>query len=412
MAVLQAVASTREVFENIAIDPMESGDINDEEAIRNKELEIMELGEKYKKEKKAAELAQLIRDVRPFLAMISKAKAAKLVRGLVDLFLDMEAQTGTEVQLCKECINWAVEQKGTFLRQSLEARLIALYFDTKQYSEALLLGATLLKELKKLDDKYLLVEVQLLESKTYHALCNLPKSRAALTSARTTANAIYCPPKLQAALDLQSGILHAADERDFKTAYSYFYEAFEGYDSIDSPRAVTGLKYMLLSKIILNTPDDVQNILSGKLALRYAGREAEALKAIAQSAIKRSLAQFQQALEDYRAELVEDPIIKAHLESLYDTMLEQNLCRIIEPYSRVQVSHVARIIALPVDQVEKKLSQMILDRKLSGILDQGDGVLIIFEPTRTDSTYEAALDTIQNLGKVVDTLYQKAKKLT
>ena len=45
------------------------------------------------------------------------------------------------------------------MRQSLEARLIALYFDTKQYSEALQLGATLLKELKKLDDKYLLVEV-------------------------------------------------------------------------------------------------------------------------------------------------------------------------------------------------------------------------------------------------------------
>lgn len=81
-------------------EPMENGD-NDEEAIRNKEQEIMELGERLKKEKKAQELAQLIRDVRPFLAVISKAKAAKLVRGLVDLFLDMEASTGTEVQLCK-----------------------------------------------------------------------------------------------------------------------------------------------------------------------------------------------------------------------------------------------------------------------------------------------------------------------
>lgn len=130
--------------------------------------------------------------------------------------------------------------------------MIALYYDTGKYTDALQLGSTLLRELKKLDDKNLLVEVQLLESKVYHALSNLPRARAALTSGRTTANAIYCPPKLQAALDLQSGILHAADERDFKTAFSYFYEAFEGYDSIDNPKALTALKYMLLSKVMLN----------------------------------------------------------------------------------------------------------------------------------------------------------------
>lgn len=148
---------------------------NDEELIRIKEKGILKLAELYKKEGMARELADLIKLTRSFLRLISKAKAAKLVRTLVDFFLDLEAGTGIEVQLCKECIEWAKQEKRTFLRQSLEARLVALYFDTGMYTEALALGSALLKELKKLDDKMLLVDVQLLESKTYHALSNLPK---------------------------------------------------------------------------------------------------------------------------------------------------------------------------------------------------------------------------------------------
>lgn len=61
--------------------------------------------------------------VRPFLNSISKAKAARLVRSLLDLFLDMEAATGQEVELCLECIEWAKAEKRTFLRQALEVRL-------------------------------------------------------------------------------------------------------------------------------------------------------------------------------------------------------------------------------------------------------------------------------------------------
>ncbi|KAL1491863.1 hypothetical protein ABEB36_012395 [Hypothenemus hampei] len=406
----QSVRSQHENLLNLS--RKDENDDNEERNIQNKEQDILNLGEKYRKEGKAKELADLIKQTRPFLSEISKAKAAKLVRSLVDYFLDLEAGIGIEVQLCKECIEWAKEEKRTFLRQSLEARLVALYFDTGMFTEALQLGSVLLKELKKLDDKNLLVEVQLLESKTYHALSNLPKARAALTSARTTANAIYCPPKVQASLDLQSGILHAADEKDFKTAYSYFYEAFEGFDSVESPKALTALKYMLLSKIMLNTPEDVQQIVSGKLAIKYAGRDIDAMKAVAQASHKRSLADFQQAVKSFKRELEDDVIVRAHLGTLYDNMLEQNLCRIIEPYSRVQVDYIAKSIKLPMAQVEKKLSQMILDAKFHGILDQGEGVLIVFEETPVDKTYEMALETIQSMSKVVDTLYQKAKKLS
>lgn len=44
------------------------------------------------------------------------------------------------------------------------------------------------------------------------------------------------------------------------------------------------------------------------------------------------------ALTEYKAELRDDPIISTHLTKLYDNLLEQNLIRVIEPFSRVQVT--------------------------------------------------------------------------
>ena len=119
--------------------------------------------------------------------------------------------------MTKENIDWARGEKRMFLKQNLETRLIGLYYDIRAYRDALPLIETLLKELKRLDDKMILTEVHLLESKVNHAISNFPKAKASLTSARTSANAIYCPPLLQAQLDLQSGVLHAED-KDYTTA--------------------------------------------------------------------------------------------------------------------------------------------------------------------------------------------------
>ncbi|ELR25437.1 PCI domain containing protein [Acanthamoeba castellanii str. Neff] len=110
-------------------------------------------------------------------------------------------------------------------------------------------------------------------------------------------------------------------------------------------------------------------------------------------------------------ELTKDPIIDTHLSELEDTLLEQNLCRIIEPFSCVEIAHVAKIIDLPIHSVEKKLSQMILDKKLLGVLDQGAGTLLIFDEPTADRTYPAALETVQGMNKVVDSLFEKWAKV-
>ena len=223
----------------------------------------------YKKlSRDAAGLAQVIAMSRAFVSSTAKTKTAKLsplqavayillltvhltVRTLLDLFTSIPNSNKIQTEVLKENIDWAAQNHRVFLRHSLQIRLASLQLSGQAYKPALQLVDGLLVELRRLDDKLLLTEVHLLESKIYRGVGNFPKSKAALTSAKTAANSIYCPPHLQSQLDLQSGILHAED-KDYKTAYSYFFETFENQSNQGDEAALESFKYMLLCKIMLN----------------------------------------------------------------------------------------------------------------------------------------------------------------
>lgn len=70
---------------------------------------------------------------------------------------------------------------------------------------------------------------------------------------------------------MMAGILYA-EERDYRTSYSYFYEAYEAYNNLEDSKAGSVLKYMLLCKIMDNNPEEVNAILIGKHGLKHAGR--------------------------------------------------------------------------------------------------------------------------------------------
>ncbi|PWY76486.1 SWI-SNF complex subunit [Aspergillus sclerotioniger CBS 115572] len=391
--------------ESILKQLLSQGTGSTEASSRDYETALVSLGELYRDQKKPHEIAELIKTSRDSFSSFAKAKTAKLVRQLLDLFSEIPNTLDIQVSVIKSCIDWAIAERRSFLRQNLQTRLVAIYMQKQTYYDALTLINSLLRELKRLDDKLMLVEVQLLESRVYHALGNQAKARAALTAARTSAASVYTPPNLQAGLDMQSGMLHAED-KDFNTSFSYFIEALEGYSSLDEgDKATAALQYMLLCKIMLNLVDDVTNLLGSKQAQKYASPRLEAMKAVARAHANRSLEQYEKALSDYRFELGSDAFIRNHLRRLYDAMLEQNLIKVIEPFSRVELDHIAKMVGLDTQQVERKLSQMILDKVIIGVLDQGAGCLIVYDETERDKAYDAALETIEKLSNVVEELY-------
>jgi len=364
-----------------------------------------------------------------FLSLITKAKMAKVVRAVLDTVCSLApTEYDMQAEICRSIIEWTRKEKRTFLRQRVEAKLTWVLVEQKDFGPALTLVDGLLYELKKLDDKQLLVETHLIEAKIHFGLRNVPKAKAALTASRTAANAIYVSPQLQASIDGMSGTIHC-EEGDYNTAHSYFLETFEQLDQLNErEKAVNALKYMMLCRILdslskalkisarggvgakSNRSDvDISNMISGKQGVKYAGKEIEAMSSIASAASSRSLKAFEAVILKFQHELQDDLLIKHHLHILKEQLLESNLIRIIEPYSCVELSHIAKLMER--DDVEKKLSQMILDGKLRGILDQGKGQLIVYGESENDAAMEKGLDVIDNMDTIVTTLFARSQTL-
>jgi 26S proteasome regulatory subunit N6 len=131
-----------------------------------------------------------------------------------------------------------------------------------------------------------------------------------------------------------------------------------------------------------------------KSAAPHLGKDLDAMRATATALKERSLEMFKTALKDYTerkcldvlhysasicrssmqsstsicrslsllprhvdsppVELQQDPLIRSHLSLLYDTLLEQNLVRVIEPYSSVELSWIAQEVGQSLQVVEEK----------------------------------------------------------
>lgn len=90
---------------------------------------------------------------------------------------------------------------------------------------------------------------------------------------------------------------------------------------------------MLLCKVMMGKAADVESIVTGKVALKHEGRNIDSIRAVASAYKDRSLHALENALNKYKDELLGDDLIRSHLHNLTETLLEENLLRLIEPFS-------------------------------------------------------------------------------
>ena len=313
-------------------------------------------------------------------------------------------------KLCNEIIQFCIDTNNISMKNRIETRLAEIYYINSNYTKALDLCNKIIFDLKRYEDNLGLIQLLLLESKIHYATKGISKAKAALTSVKTLVTKVYIEPKLQANIDMHAGIL-AAHEKDFNLAYSYFFESFDVYNiptQKKKNKAMKAFQYMILSKIVGGHIEEVNNIVLSKQGRDYYGKEVEALRSVEIAVKEKSIKLLKENIEKNN-QYFNDNVIEFHLSNLNNELLEKNLIKIIKPYSVVEIDFVSKSIGLPYLDVLNRLRQMILDKKINGILDQGKGSLILYDSLPSNPYLDKSLETFKNLEKVVEALDKKVR---
>ena len=297
-------------------------------------------------------LKTYIVSVRPLISYMPQARIAKSIRLLYDKLVGLRGGLEVAVGVVQEIVDWCVAEKRTFLKHRMQTKLAGVYLELRKYVEALKILDVVGFEVRKLEDMLLLVDIHLVETKVYLALENILKAKAALTAVKTASTSVNLHPAVQAEIDLLSGYV-ATEEHDYATGYSYFYEAFQGLTNLKDGKAAQVLLYMLMCKIALKANDDALSIVNSKMAVSHQGPQVRTMAEIAVANKNKSVVEFERCIAAHRAEF-QDPLMRVHINHLYTQLLEDNIKKIIEPYSRVEIAHVAKLIGLPYDKVLDK----------------------------------------------------------
>jgi len=382
---------------------------NSRPELQVKEKAILALTRFWAKQNDLEKIKDIVKSKELF-AQFTKPRTIQVVKRVLNEVTKKNWEIAVEA--CKVALGWAMEEKGnkTF-GQVLQATLIRLYVENNQLAEAGELLTPLIKAAKKLDDKALLVDIHLSESSYHLALGNIEKAQGALTACRASGTATWIPHLLTAQIEMVSGTLSTLT-KDYDKAYSYFFEAFEGFDAGGDRRAEACLTYMMLAKVVGGKHKEIHGIITSKSALKYDGSQGMKIcQELAVCAKEKSVKDLAALQVKYREFIDSDRLMEKTLQSFHDSLLRENVITVLKPYSRVQMTHVAKQIDLPLRQVEKQIVEMILDEEIKGDVDHRNGVVNIYYSQQESTMYKDSVDIITEMSEVTEQLLQKLVKV-
>ncbi|KAI5180123.1 26S proteasome regulatory subunit N6 [Nematocida sp. AWRm80] len=337
---------------------------------------------------------------------ISKASSAILLKNALDTVEKELPDKEESIRMYNKMIAWAESNKRNLLKLDFKMRKAEALLGLERYKECLEVISETAKTLKQADDKLSLVKLYCLESRVFYELKNLPKAKSSLTLSKSTSTFVYCPPLLQAKMDLLSGI-YSADEREYKTASSYLLEALDGFSvGQNTQMVIKCARYLVLMKILSNKTNEMKALLTNKLIAPYTSDHCiQILSMISEYVADRNLRKCNDIIQQNLSMISEDKFLTSHLVYLCDNLIDSNILKIIEPYSTIKVEYIGARLNLDVPTIENRIRRMILDGKINGTLDQETMSISIYcTPKKANESLKETADIIDVLSDITNNI--------
>ncbi|CDH49573.1 cop9 signalosome complex subunit 2 isoform 1 [Lichtheimia corymbifera JMRC:FSU:9682] len=249
-----------------------------------------------------------------------------------------------------------------------------------------------------------LLEVLALEIQMYTETKNNKKLKELYHQCMGVKSAIP-HPRIMGVIRECGGKMHMR-EKEWENAQTDFFESFKNYDEAGSPQRIQVLKYLVLANML--TDSQINPFDSQETKPYKNDREIVAMTNLVSAYQRKDIGEFERILKVNRQSIMGDSFIRDYIDDVLRNIRTLVLVKLIKPYTRVELSFIAKRLNITVEEVEELAVGLILDKKISGQIDQVNQRLELEQRSTDAMRYEAMDQWSSNVSRLCTTVISKA----
>jgi len=343
---------------------------------------------------------------------VAKNDANEAINNVIELANKIEDATSA-----KKIYNMIIEQlrlsKNDRLFFNTQLKLAKLHLERNELDSVELIVQELVASCKTPDGKddikkaQMLLEAYALEIQLCVALKNSARMKE-IYKRTESLTADINDPRIMGIIR-ESGAKLFMSDRSWGKAFTEFFESFKCYQEIGNPRAKTILKYVVFSNILCNS--DINPFDSQEAKVYKDDIEIQIMIRLRDAYERNEINELQEILGDKNFNLGQDSFIAEYLDELLRSVRMSILQAKLKPYRTVKLSFLAKELNINEREVVSLVTELILDNKVAGSIDEVQGFLEQAETASESSTkrYTAISKWVRSLHDIHSSLVERVK---